>query len=213
MTNWGSISTVKGSYISNIHSISTNAQKYLTTMAATIVNVYAKQVEFYYSVSYDTLKWTTWQPINFNNTGLLDQYSLKGMSFRYKIVMSATNEHEKPYIQTFSISFDPCAVLENLGDFTVKPKVWIRKKNGNGNVAITNTMTNQKMQLHNLIDNEEVFIHCQKEEIVSDRQNSGVYRYDDHNDEFLELMIGNNYIQADGDFDMHVRYQHVFIQQ
>lgn len=100
-----------------------------------------------------------------------------------------------------------------MGDFNLKPKLWITKRNGNGSIEIINTVTNQKMQLQNLIDNEEVYIHCQKEEIVSNRQNLGVYRYDDHNDEFLDLVVGKNYIQANGDFDMHIRYQHQFIQQ
>ncbi|AHN24043.1 phage tail domain-containing protein [Lysinibacillus varians] len=213
MKKWGAVLNVKGSYISKIHSISTNAHKYFTTIAASIINIHAQQVEFYYSVSYDTVDWTNWVPINFNSTDLLDQYGLQNLSFRYKIVMSTTKEYQKPYIQAFSIDFDPCAVIENLGDFNLKPKLWITKRNGNGSIEIINTVTNQKMQLQNLIDNEEVYIHCQKEEIVSNRQNLGVYRYDDHNDEFLDLVVGKNYIQANGDFDMHIRYQHQFIQQ
>jgi len=213
MKSWGSLLNVKGSYTSKAHLISTNSPNYLTTIAADIINVHAKQIQFYYSVSYDHVTWTDWKEINFNNTNLLDQYELQGLVFKYKIMMSASKEHEKPYIQSFSIQFDPCAVFENLGDFIVKPKVWIRKKNGNGDIEITNTITNQKMQLRNLINDEEVFIHCQKEEIVSSRQNLGVYRYDDHNDEFLELVTGKNDLKANGDFDMQVRYQHVFIQQ
>lgn len=213
MKKWGSILNAKGSYTSKIHSISTISPNYLTTIAANILNVHGKQIQFYYSVSYDHITWTDWKEINFNDTNLLDQYDLKGLVFKYKIMMSASKDHEKPYIQSFSIQFDPCAVFENLGDFIVKPKVWIRKRNGNGDIEIMNTMTNQKMQLRNLINDEEVFIHCQKEDIVSNRQNLGVYRYDDHNDEFLELIPGQNYLKANGDFDMQVRYQHVFIQQ
>ncbi|MDD1502584.1 hypothetical protein PVA17_07360 [Lysinibacillus sp. CNPSo 3705] len=213
MKSWGSLLSVKGSYTSKAHLISTDSPSYLTTFAADIINVHAKQVQFFYSVSYDHITWTDWKEINFNDTNLLDQYDLKGLFFKYQITMSASKEHERPYIQSFSIQFDPCAIFENLGDFIVKPKVWLRKKNGNGDIEITNTMTNQKMQLRNLINDEEVFIHCQKEEIVSNRQNLGVYRYDDHNDEFLELVTGKNYLKANGDFDMQVRYQHVFIQQ
>ena len=213
MKNWGSLLNIKGSYISKIHSISTNSPNYLTTIAANILNVHNKEVHFYFSASYDYITWTDWKEINLDETNLLDQYELKGLAFKYKITMSASKEHEKPYIQSFSIQFDPCAVFENLGDFNIKPKVWIRKKNGNGDIELTNTMTNQKMRLRNLIHDEEVYIHCQKEDIVSNRQNLGVYRYDDHNDEFLELVTGKNYLKASGDFDMQVRYQHIFIQQ
>lgn len=71
-------------------------------------------------------------------------------------------------------------------------------------------MTNQTLVVDNLIDNEEVFIDCQKEDIVSDRQHLGVYRYDDHNDEFLALIIGTNLLKGKGDFDMDVRHQYVF---
>lgn len=74
-------------------------------------------------------------------------------------------------------------------------------------------MSNQTLIMKNLIDNEEVFIDCQKEDIVSNRQHLGVYRYDDHNDEYLELAVGHNFLKGKGDFDMDMRYQYIFIQE
>ena len=210
---WGSLINSTGSYVSKSYEISNVSSKYLTTILSNIINIHNKKVEFFYSISYDYINWTDWKPINFNDNGLLDGYELDRLIFRYKIILNAEKDNEKPYVQSFSIYFDPCESLENLGDFDIKPKLWIRKKNGNGNIELTNIITNQKLVIENLIDNEEVFIDCQKEDIVSDRQNLGVYRYDDHNDEYLNLVIGDNILKSKGDFDMDVRHRYIFLQE
>lgn len=210
---WGSLIKSTGSYVSKNYEISNVSSKYLTTILSNIINIHNQKVDFFFSISYDYTNWTDWKHINFNDTDLLNGYEIDGLIFRYKIVMDSEKDNEKPYIQSFSISFDPCESFENLGDFDVKPKLWIRKKNGNGAIEITNIITNQKIVVENLIDNEEVFIDCQKEDIISDRQNLGVYRYDDHNDEYLELVIGDNFLKGKGDFDMDIRHQYVFLQE
>ncbi|MBG9757529.1 hypothetical protein ACNA06_01075 [Lysinibacillus sp. RSDA_15] len=210
---WGSLINSTGSYISKYYEITNASSKYLTTILANMINIHHQQIEFLYSLSYDYKNWTNWKSINFNDNHLLDGYNLDGLIFRYKIVLHAKKDNEKPYVQSFSIAFDPCESLENLGDFIVKPKLWIKKKNGKGSIELTNIMTNQTLVLDNLIDNEEVFIDCQKEDIVSDRQHLGVYRYDDHNDEFLALVVGANLLKGKGDFDMDVRHQYVFLQE
>ncbi|KOS61415.1 hypothetical protein FJQ98_16815 [Lysinibacillus agricola] len=210
---WSSLINSTGSYISKSYEISNVSSKYLTTILSNIINIHNQEVQFHYSVSYDYENWTSWKPINFNDNDLLNGLSLDGLIFRYRIVMNAKKNNEKPYVQSFSISFDPYESLENLGDFEIKPKLWIRKKNGNGTVEVTNMNTNQKMIIENLIDNEEVFIDCQKEDIVSDRKSLGVYRFDDHNDEYLRLVIGDNFLKGKGDFDMDIRHRYVFIQE
>ena len=210
---WGSLINSTGSYISKYYEITNVSSKYLTTILANIINIHHQQVEFFYSLSYDYMNWTKWKTINFSDINLLDGYDLDGLIFRYKIVLNAQKDNEKPYVQSFSITLDPCESLENLGDFTIKPKLWIKKKNGKGTIEITNIMTDQKLVVENLIDNEEVFIDCDNEDIVSDRQHLGVYRYDDHNDEYLELVVGHNLLKGKGDFDMDVRHQYVFLQE
>lgn len=210
---WGSLINSTGSYVSKSYEISNISSKYLTTILANIINIHNQRVEFFYSLSYDYIHWTDWKAINFNDNNLLDGNNLNGLIFRYRIVLHAEKDNEKPFIQSFSIAFDPCESLENLGDFVVKPKLWIRKKNGNGSIEITNILTNQTLVIENLIDHEEVFIDCQKEDIVSDRQHLGVYRYDDHNDEYLELVVGHNLLKGKGNFDMDIRHQYVFIQE
>ncbi|QPR70127.1 hypothetical protein I6G82_11405 [Lysinibacillus macroides] len=210
---WGSLIYSTGSYVSKSYAISNVSSKYLTTILANIINIHHQKVEFFYSLSYDYSNWTKWKLINFNDKTLLNDYKLEGLIFRYKIVLNADKNDKKPYIQSFSIAFDPCELMENLGDCIIKPKLWIRKKNGNGDIELTNIMSNQTLIMKNLIDNEEVFIDCQKEDIVSNRQHLGVYRYDDHNDEYLELAVGHNFLKGKGDFDMVMRYQYIFIQE
>ncbi|HBT72453.1 MAG TPA: hypothetical protein DEB37_09360, partial [Lysinibacillus sp.] len=140
---WGSLINSTGSYVSKSYEISNISSKYLTTILANIINIHNQRVEFFYSLSYDYIHWTDWKAINFNDNNLLDGNDLNGLIFRYRIVLHAEKDNEKPFVQSFSIAFDPCESLENLGDFVVKPKLWIRKKNGNGSIEITNILTNQ----------------------------------------------------------------------
>lgn len=210
---WNTLLNLTGTYISKSHDISSNLSNYVTVIQANIINTHSQLVEFYFSVSNDNSVWSDWAEMNLHNSHLLLNYDLSKLYFKYKVVMHSKNLDIKPYLQSLSISFEPCEILENLGDLPIKPKIWIRKKNGNGTIALTNVNTNQTLTIQNLINNEEIYINCEKEDIVSDRQHLGVYRYDDHNGEFLELPLGVSILKGFGDFDMDVRYQNIFIQE
>lgn len=210
---WNTLLNLKGTYISKSYDISSNLSNYVTVIQANVINIHSQLVEFYFSLSNDNIVWSDWTEIDLHNNHLLLNYDVSNLYFKYKVVMHSKNMEMKPYLQSFSISFEPCEILENLGDLPIRPKIWIRKKNGNGTIALTNVNTNQTLTIQNLINNEEVYINCEKEDIVSDRQHLGVYRYDDHNDEFLELPLGISILKGYGDFDMDIRYQNIFIQE
>lgn len=213
MASWSSLLNPKGVYTSKSFPISNNLDRYLTTIKTQVINTYNQKVELYFSVSYDSVTWSDWVFFSESSHDLLDSYSLNGLIFRYKIVLEAENETKKPYFQSIDIKFEPFGNIENTGDLPLRPKLWITKRNGAGNIAIINHTTGQRMEFKNLRNNEELFIDCENEEIVSSFQSSGIYRYDDHNDEYLELIRGDNYIKSEGDFDLEARFANILLQE
>lgn len=95
----------------------------------------------------------------------------------------------------------------NDGDMEVGIKLWITKKIGDGEIKITNTSNNKSLIVKNLQENEQLFIDCENEEIVSDLQYLGVYRYDDHNNIWISLIEGENILEFIGDFDLEIEYE------
>lgn len=99
----------------------------------------------------------------------------------------------------------------NSGDRTIKPKLWITKRNGNGSVSIENEDTEQIMTIDNLLDGEQVYIDVENDTIVSDLEILNVYRYDDHNNVWLELIEGENTLVCTGDFDIEIEYEMIYL--
>lgn len=100
--------------------------------------------------------------------------------------------------------------IYNTGCVDTKPKMWIKKVSGAGNVTIKNLTTGQIVKLDNLQNNEEVFVDFENEEIVSSLEIVAVYRHDDHNGEWLNLVSnwnGENKIELTGDFNVNFEYE------
>lgn len=213
MATWSTLSVPRGVYISPSFYISNNLDKYIANIRETLINVHNQTVEYYFRVSYNQVDWTDWKRMFTTSHDLLDEYTLSGLYIQFKVTMIAESEAVKPYLQKFEMDLKPYGYVENTGDLPIKPKVWIRKKNGKGKVVLINFTTGQRMEFKELNNNEEVYIDCENEEIVSSNQVAGVYRYDSHNDEYLELIRGSNYLTSEGDFDLDIRYKAKLLQE
>lgn len=213
MAKWSVVTNPRGVYTSPIHSIGNTLDKYVATINIDSQNIHNEKVEYYFRVSHDVIKWTEWERFYETSHDLLDNYKLNGLYFQYKIVMVSKQESTKPYVKAIKMDFEPFSSVENIGDLPVSPKIWIKKINGSGTVALINHTTGQRVELENLNNNEEVYIDCENEEIVSSNQEFGVYRYDSHNDEFLELIRGENYLTSEGDFDLDIRFRAKLLQE
>lgn len=213
MANWSRLSVPRGIYISPPFFISNDLDKYIANIKETLINIHNQTVEYYFRVSYNQNDWTDWKRMYITSYDLLDEYILTGLYIQFQVVMISENESVKPYLQAFEMELKPYGFLENTGDFPIKPKLWIRKKNGKGDIAIINFTTGQRVEFKDLNNNEEIYIDCENEEIVSSNQVNGVYRYDSHNDEYLELARGSNYITSDGDFDLDIRHKAILLQE
>ena len=213
MANWSTLSVPRGAYISPSFFISNSLDKYIANIKEKLINIHNQRVEYYFRVSYNQNDWTDWKRMYTTSYDLLDEYTLAGLYIQFQITMVADSEAVKPYLQSFEMDLKPYSYVENVGDLPVKPKIWIRKKNGKGDIAIINFTTGQRVEFKELNNNEEVYIDCENEEIVSSNQVNGVYRYDSHNDEYLELIRGNNYITSEGDFDLDIRHKAILLQE
>lgn len=101
--------------------------------------------------------------------------------------------------------------LLNSGDMTIKPRIWITKRNGAGAISIENEDSGQTASFSALNDGEQVFIDMESEDIVSDMENLGVYRYSDYNDVWLDLIESENTINCTGDFDIEIEYEMIYL--
>lgn len=96
--------------------------------------------------------------------------------------------------------------LPNYGDFICKPQVFIEKI-GNGDISIINTsMEGKEFKFTGLADKENIFVDNEYEEIETDIV--GLYRYDNFNNQYLELSTGNNYLRILGNCRIYFRYRY-----
>jgi phage-related protein len=96
-------------------------------------------------------------------------------------------------------------VFTNDGDVTCQPELWITKV-GNGDVSITNnTNGGSEFKFTGLLNTETVYVDCDNEQIVTDLSNA--YRYDNFNDNYLELVRGVNNLVVIGNCKVQFRYR------
>lgn len=111
---------------------------------------------------------------------------------------------------TYDLSDNPLEgseiVFVNSGDLPCKPILEFEKV-GNGDMKIVNlSNAGQEFELKALLNGEKIRVDNHHKEIDTDIV--GTYRYDNHNDVFLEMLRGNNYLKVYGNVkDMKFIYQ------
>lgn len=199
--------TPRGEYISPSFNISNDLNRALTELRLQYTNSHNQTLEVFISTSSNNENWSSWKSVKDGDYGILNDVNSHDLFLRYKIFFSSQNRQNRPYLQKITFLITPATLLVNTGDLPLKPKIWIKKKNSQGEIRVKNMMTGQILSIDNMSRNEQLFIDNENEELISSNQSLGVYRYDNHNDEWLELLPGENYIQGFGDFDLDVRMQ------
>jgi predicted phage tail component-like protein len=93
----------------------------------------------------------------------------------------------------------------NNGDVECKPIMYI-KKIGDGDISIVNNSNGgQEFRLTGLFDQEFITVDNENEEIETDIP--GMYRYNNHNDVFLSMVRGVNYLTITGTCILQFKYQ------
>lgn len=99
-------------------------------------------------------------------------------------------------------------ILNNKGNEPLRPYIEI-KKVGDGSLSITN-ISNQGLMctIDNLKDGETIILDNDNEDIESDLDNT--YHFDDHNDVFVECVVGKNRLLIEGSCKMQLYYRYIY---
>lgn len=92
----------------------------------------------------------------------------------------------------------------NSGHVSIKPEMMI-KKSGNGTLTITNLNSGDVFEMTDLSDQEELYINCDKEIIVSDLSDTRARNLTNY--QFLELSKGVNVLKIEGASSVKFRYR------
>jgi len=160
------------------------------------------------NVSYDGgYTWEGWKRA-IQNSALPNFSSFtksKATVFQYRFVAESSIVTALPVLHDFQVSVTPTYLFVNHGDLPCKPEIWIEKI-GNGDLSIINRSNhNQEFTFVNILDKEVLYIDCEREHIETDVNMR--YRYDNFNNQYLELVTGNNVLEFKGQFKVMFRYQ------
>jgi phage-related protein len=113
-----------------------------------------------------------------------------------------TNVYTTPIYTSSSDTNYQDISFNNIGDTDVFPTLFIDKTSA-GNVEIFNSTTNQLLTITDLVDGESITIDCEREMIKTNLPFT--YRYNNFNDEYLQLSVGLNRLQIRGNFKLYFR--------
>jgi phage-related protein len=98
----------------------------------------------------------------------------------------------------------------NMGDLDIYPEIYIETFE-NGDFSILNqSNSGQEMKFTGLVSGETIYIDNENEYIHTDLSNT--YRYENHNDVFLSLTRGANYLKVYGKCNIKIKYQLKYLQ-
>lgn len=98
--------------------------------------------------------------------------------------------------------------INNLGHISTFPEIWI-EKDGDGDFTIENYSNEGSLfKFENLRDGEQIYIDCLNEQIESNLPKT--FRYDDFNDNYLELVYGLNNLKITGSSKVLFKYRYIY---
>lgn len=204
---WGEVLSPYGEFISKTYYINSGHTSLFATVELEYENNFNQRIDYFYSYSQDGNTWVDWQPLNSGIHNLFAGVDTTEIYIRFKVILESKLLSESPEHKGIKLTLYPYEYIFNNGDLKACPKLWVKKINGSGDIQIINKTNEQTLSLTNLHDDEEVFIDTYDETIISSLQSSlNIYRYDDHNNVWLNLEAGDNYLDSKGDFLLDIRY-------
>lgn len=207
MTKWIDLYDGKiGFYESQIYDISSDFETYIVNVDCDYNNNDGTVI-IETQISYDNgISWSNWFDINLLRYELLNtENNLQNAKLKYKITLDNSAGGLSPTVKSINIDTIGSFKIVNTGDVVCKPELWIRKKNEFGSIKLTNETNGMTLELTDISNNEEIYIDCENEDIVSSLPLT--YRYQNHNNVFLELEVGENLITGEGDFELDMRFE------
>lgn len=141
--------------------------------------------------------------INIIHNGLKQGYIT--LTFRCDSPYSYTRQYITPLYDYSDNPNGSILSISNNGDTLLYPEIWISKV-GNGDVSIINqTNGNMEFKFTDLFDNEMVYVDNENQYIESSI--SDTLRYDNFNNNYLELVYGINNLFVVGNCKLQFRYR------
>lgn len=128
-----------------------------------------------------------------------------GKSYSHEII---TPEYDTKKLSEIQNKEMPTIVLGNKGHFPIYPKVWIEKIDDGDLTIINRTNNGNVFEFKNIDVGERLFIDC-KNEIIETNKNK-TYRYDDFNDNYLELLYGENVLNVSNNMKIKFAMRYIF---
>lgn len=94
-------------------------------------------------------------------------------------------------------------------DDSCRPQMYFQKINGAGDITIFNEFTNQEVKFTDIANEEIVWVDNEKKTIISNLPD--IYRYNNHNGEFLEFKRNSNLLTIEGDCKIKFRWRERFL--
>lgn len=206
MTRWIDLYIQKASYISKEFDVQSSFETYFENFIYTFEKNDGT-VDIFVRLSFDGTEWSEWIKISDSmHVSLFNDefYNLEHCKFQYKVEM-VNNGSVSPQFSSFTFELSGGYILSNRGDMVCKPELWIKKINTSGTIKLTNETNGQILELKDLNKDETVYVDCENEDIVTDLPLK--YRYNDHNNVFLDIEVGENILTGEGEFELVIRYQ------
>jgi hypothetical protein len=160
-------------------------------------------------VSLDGITWTA--ATNGSQISLLPLgMNVVGKSLYIRERLTSSVDTSTPSLTNLTVTLTPGIEINNDGDLTTLPEVWI-KKVGAGDVALVQiTNGNKTTQFTGLANDETIYINADEQDIMTDI--SGMYRFDNFNDIYPELPLGKSIYKVNGDAKVTFKYQFKLLQ-
>lgn len=212
MTTWGIASGMYGYRISPTFDISLFGDGGIAIISWNAIVPSDTSLTVETNVSLNGTDWLGFKPVI--NAGKIPDIEidtdLSNAKFKYKVTFTTSNATVSPKLQDLQGNFTPVIHFINDGDIILKPEIWIDKI-GFGDFKIINVSNhNKEFAFTGLVDQETVYVHNEREQILTDLAKT--YRYKDFNDNYLELLQGVNVLQVVGNSKIHFRYQYKTLQ-
>lgn len=160
------------------------------------------------NVSYNGgLTWQGWKSAINGGTvqDITPSSNLSNAKFKYRVTEESFVSTSTPTLSDVTFNFQPVIDFVNEGDMTIRPEIWITKV-GNGDFSIINTSNgNDEFKFTGLLDGETVYVNGEREDIQTTL--ALTYRINDFNDNYLDIVRGNNILKIVGNAKVQFRFQ------
>lgn len=211
MAKWVTLLNLRGSYTSLPFSIPMTADGMISSIDwhADVPTGSGVTVQIRYKA--DKESWSPWHTCTAKAEipSLDENTPVDQMQFMYRITLSSSSYDISPSFHEISFNMEPVIVFDNQGDTTCKPEIWITKV-GHGDFTINNLSRQQPdFTFYKLLDKEQVYVNNDQQHIETSLP--VVYRYQDFNDNYLQLHPGKNILSVHGEADIKFRYQYTYL--